>query len=124
MVMQLAVRHADGIVTAASGSALGRNITDADTFNFGSGTKPVTAAAVFRLIESGVISGSDTGSSIVDQYLQRFNGTTLSELFGNGVNNASVLNLLRMSSGIPDFEFGSIDKTILKDGEKGVASRI
>lgn len=117
--MQLAVRHADGIVTAASGSFQGRHVTDEDTFNFGSGTKPVTAVAVFRLIESGAIAANDKASSIVDPFLLRFNDTTLSKLFGDGVSNASVMDLLRMSSGIPDFEFGNFDSTILNDSAKG-----
>ncbi|CAK0889785.1 unnamed protein product [Prorocentrum cordatum] len=95
-----------------------RNVTTEDTFLYGSGTKPFTAAALMRLIDQGKIKASDRAHIHIDPYLRANNGTELKELFGPEVHNATVLDLIRMSAGIPDFEAGSRDAYILQEGSR------
>lgn len=95
-----------------------RNVTPEDTFLYGSGTKPFTAAAVMRLIDQGKIKTSDLAFTHIDPYLRANNGTELKELFGPEIHNATVMDLIRMSAGIPDFEAGSRDADILQEGSR------
>jgi len=82
----------------------------------GSGTKPYTAAAVFRLIEQGKVSLDDPASKHIDPVLQRLNGTTFGKLFGEKAAAVTVGHLLSMRSGIGDFDVPSYDNELLKDG--------
>jgi hypothetical protein len=82
-----------------------RKATVQDTLLYGSGTKPLTAASVLRLIDQGKIQAYDLAYKIIDPFLNRTNGTTMAELFGPNINNATVLDVLRMAAGIPDFEY-------------------
>jgi len=81
-----------------------RKVTADDTFLYGSGTKSVTAAAVMRLADEKKISWSDKASKYIDPFMQRNNGTTMERLFSKAVANATVLDVIRMAAGIPDFE--------------------
>lgn len=103
-----------------------RPVTPADTFAYGSGTKSFTAAAVMRLIDAGKVRGDDPCAQYIDPFLERNNGTTTAEIFGPAVLNATVLDLVRMSAGIPDFEStpqgspqgNSYDKEVLEHGRR------
>lgn len=82
-----------------------RALRPEDTFNYGSGTKSIIAAAVMRLADAGKVKLDDKVSTYVNPYLKRNNGTTLEELWGANMTDATVLQLIRMEAGIPDFEF-------------------
>lgn len=87
-----------------------------DRFLFGSGTKPMTATAVLRLVEAGAVSLDDPVSKHVDAVLQAANGTSMVGLFGSEAAAVTVGHLLHMQSGLPDFDIRSLDDAILKDG--------
>ena len=88
-----------------------------DRFLFGSGTKPFTSVAVLRLVEAGALSLSDLVASHVDPVLRRANGTSVAALYGAEAASAlTVGHLLRMQSGLPDFDTPSQDAIILADG--------
>jgi len=93
---------AAGNVTNPGESA--RAITPDDTFNYGSGTKAVIATAVMRMVDAGKLKLDDKVSTYVDPFLKRNNGTTLEQLFGSALADATVLHVIRMEAGIPDFE--------------------
>lgn len=100
-----------------------RNATTADTYLFGSGTKPFTAVGVLRLIDQGKIGARDRVSKHINPFLLHNNGTTLEKLFGAAISNATVLDLIEMSAGISDFEIEvdhsiPFDNEILKNGNK------
>ena len=59
-----------------------RNATGYDKMLFGSGTKPFTAAAVYRLAESGALSLDDDVAQIIDGGLRKANGTTMASRDG------------------------------------------
>merc|ERR1719456_562196 len=86
-----------------------RAITPDDTFNYGSGTKATIATAVMRMVDAGKLKLSDKVSTYVNPFLKRNNGTTLEDLYGSQMADATVLQVLRMEAGIPDFE-GSRNK--------------
>ena len=89
-----------------------------DRFLFGSGTKPFTSVAVLRLVETGALSLSDLVASHVDPVLRRANGTSVAALYGAEAASAlTVGHLLRMQSGLPDFDTPSQDAIILADGQ-------
>lgn len=99
-----------------------RAIRTDDTFNYGSGTKAVVATAIMRMADAGKINIRDKVSPYVNPYLKRNNGTTLEELYGSQMADATILHVLRMEAGIPDFEHakggGDIDSDALNsDGQ-------
>merc|ERR1719454_2052613 len=81
-----------------------RAILSHDTFNYGSGTKATIATAVMRMADAGKIKLSDKVSTYVNPFLKRNNGTTLEELYGSQMADATTLQILRMEAGLPDFE--------------------
>jgi len=106
-------------VAVASGEVLGRAATVDDTYLYGSGTKPVTAASIFRVIDQGLVKAEDKVHTILDPYLKRMGQPSTEEYFGKEFMNSSVLSLVRMSSGIRDFEDDfSFDKEVLADSDK------
>jgi len=107
--MQLAWKSANESFSVAAGKVpnASRAITVDDTWLYGSGTKPVTAAAVMRLADEKKVSWSDKASKYIDPFLRRNNGTTLEALYGATMANATVLDLIRMSAGIPDYELAN-----------------
>jgi CubicO group peptidase (beta-lactamase class C family) len=110
---------ASGMVKRTNKSEM-RAATPKDTVLFGSGTKTVVASAVMRLIDSGKMRAEDLASKYLDPFLLKNNGTTLENMFGPSVLNATVLDLLRMSAGIPGFEVGgnTIDSDALESTGK------
>jgi CubicO group peptidase (beta-lactamase class C family) len=125
--LQFGWKSASESFTIAAGSVTNpgessRIIRPDDTFNYGSGTKTPIAAAIFRLADAGKIKTSDKVSTYVNPFLKRNNGTTLEELYGSQMADATILQVLRMEAGIPDFEnamgSSSIDTQALNsDGE-------
>lgn len=123
--LQLGWKSADESFSIGAGSVTNpgessRTISPDDTFNYGSGTKAVVATAVMRMADAGKLKLSDKVSTYVDPYLKRNNGTTLEQLYGAGLAEATVLQVIRMEAGIPDFEgrADNIDNEALhSDGE-------
>lgn len=105
-----------GLKDKSDGST--QNVTPKDTFLYGSGTKPFTAAALMRLIDQGKLKATDLAHKHIDPFLQKNNGTSLVALFGPGISKATVLDLVRMTAGIPDFEVGTRDADILEAGNQ------
>ena len=89
-----------------------------DKFLFGSGTKPLTSVAVLRLMEQGVLSLDDPVAMHVDKLLAAKNGTSMTALFGQEAANVTVGHLIRMQSGLADFDTPSLDDAILKHGDQ------
>lgn len=104
LAMSLAWRDSSNDVAITSGKVSGHAISPSDTFLFGSGTKPFTATAVLRLVDSGKVKATDKVSKIIDPYMRKHGKPALSAYFGEAVGNATVLELIRMSAGIRDFE--------------------
>lgn len=106
-------------VAVASGVVLGRSATQEDTFLYGSGTKPVTASSVMSLIDQGLVKGDDKAYTILDPYFAEMGQPSMADIFGEGIKNATVLSLIRMSAGIRDFEDDyTFDQEVLSNGTK------
>ena len=78
-----------------------------DRFLFGSGTKPMTAAAVLRLHERGLIASlDDPAATYIDPVLADMNTSfsTLSSMLGARAGRMSVAHLIQMQSGVADFD--------------------
>ena len=80
------------------------NITEDDTMILGSGTKPMTATAVLRLIDQGKIQLEDKAYMHIDEPMKKFFNRTMASLFGEKANNITVKDLLWMRSGLQDYE--------------------
>jgi len=59
------------------------------------------------MVDAGKVKLDDKLSTYVNPFLKRNNGTTLEDLYGSEMADATVLNVLRMEAGIPDFESAS-----------------
>jgi CubicO group peptidase (beta-lactamase class C family) len=95
-------------------------MTPQDTMQMGSGTKPFTATAVMQLVDKGKVKLSDLVSDHVDGPLKAMWNTTFVGLFGSPAAKVTVDMLLRMNSGLGDFEGeGShFDLDVLANGTK------
>lgn len=119
LTMSFAWKDASQEIAVASGVVLDRPATTEDTFLYGSGTKPLAAAAVMRLIDQGLVHADDKADAILDPYLARMGKPSMEEYFGEGIKNATVLSLVRMGAGVRDFEDDfSFDKWTLGNGSK------
>lgn len=119
LAISLAWKDSQRHVAVASGNVLGREVGPNDTFAYGSGTKPVTAVGVLRLIDSNRVQADDKAHKYIDPYLKAHGKPTLAQFFGEEVHNATVLDLIRMSSGIRDFEDSyAFDVQVLENGSK------
>mmetsp|Transcript_130759 Transcript_130759/g.364404 ORF Transcript_130759/g.364404 Transcript_130759/m.364404 type:complete len:519 (-) Transcript_130759:308-1864(-) len=104
LAISMAWKDAEHEVSVAVGSVSDRKVLVDDTFLYGSGTKPVTAVGVLRLVDAGKVHSDDKAHAYIDPYLRAHGRPRLAEFFGEEVNNATVLQLIRMSAGIRDFE--------------------
>jgi CubicO group peptidase (beta-lactamase class C family) len=102
-------------VVAGKNNATGEPVIPTDTFLFGSGTKPFTAATIMQLVENGNISLQDKATKYVDPVLAK-NDTSLVELFGEEASNITVDHLISMQSGLADFDISSVDIPVLEQG--------
>ena len=116
--MQLAWKSDTTEFLISSGSVNGRKVTTEDSFLFGSGTKPITASALLMQVEKGLVKLDDPAHIYLDPILTRMNQTTLSKLFGEEVNTATVRHILAMQSGIQDFDWPAYDKQVLQQGHR------
>lgn len=85
-----------------------------DKFLYGSGTKPLTATAVMSLVESGQVGFDDKLEDHVDRVLDKLEaGMSMNSLFGANGSKVTVGQVLRMSSGINDFDWPTFDQELL-----------
>jgi len=119
LTISVAWKDASNEVAAIAGSVRGRDPVTTDTFLYGSGTKPFTAAAVMRLVDSGLVQADDKAYVHIDPYMKSQGKPTLAEYFGEAVNNATVVDLIAMMSGIRDFEDDyTFDVDVLTNGSQ------
>jgi CubicO group peptidase (beta-lactamase class C family) len=86
-----------------------------DTMLLGSGTKPYTAAAIMRLVDAGKVALSDLASVHLDPVFHRMRpNTTFASLFGPPAEQVQVGHLIRMESGVGDFDIPGYDNQVLK----------
>lgn len=98
------------IVAGNAGPALeNRTLATDDTFLFGSGAKPLTAAMVMKRWEQGKLDLNATVSHYVDPLFKAKLGKTFVELYGPNATNMTVYHLVAMMSGIPDFDMDWYD---------------
>jgi len=86
------------------------NVTGDDTMLLGSGGKPLTAAAVMRLVDKGKVSLNDLASSHIDEPMKAMWNTSFVGLFGANASTITVGHLLRMQSGLNDFDVPAFDQ--------------
>eukprot|EP00755_Sulcionema_specki_P030451 Sspe_Gene.94401::Locus_66790_Transcript_1_1_Confidence_1.000_Length_1503::g.94401::m.94401 len=80
-------------------------VTPSTLFPSGSVTKPYTAMAIIQLAERGLFSLDSPAAPLANPVLQKQFNTTLNELWGfdERMNRVTVRHLLRMRSGIQDY---------------------
>lgn len=89
-----------------------------DVFLFGSGTKTLTAAAVMGLVTKGIVSMDDPLEKHADAVLDRMKpGASMHRMFGANGSKVTVGQVLRMTSGVQDFDFPEFDKYLLMQNE-------
>lgn len=108
--------ESDDFSVAAGQLDGGREVTVSDTFAFGSGTKPYTAALIMGLVGKGKLRLDDPIAPLIDSFLNKGNSTTLVDLFGKEASAITVGHLLRMQSGLNDFDVPSFDEALLSKG--------
>ena len=94
-------------------------VTKDDTFMFGSGTKPFTAALTVQLQEKGILSLDDPAQKYVDPALQALTGdasSSMVSMLGAQAAEVTVGNLIKMQSGIQDFDLPVCDDPVLEHG--------
>lgn len=108
-------------VVIEQGVPVERKLGTDDLFLFGSGTKPYTAVAILKLVESGRLLLEQPAWPYVDAALLRLGSNqTLAMLLGPAARNVTIAHMLGMSSGIADFDVPSLDADNLRratDGE-------
>lgn len=113
--MQLSWKSASEEFTIGVGTAGSRKITKDDTFLFGSGAKPFTAAMVMKRWEQGKLDLNATVSHYVDPLFKAKLGKTFVDLYGPNATAMTVYHLVAMESGIPDFDVPTQDKKVLTE---------
>lgn len=120
LTLSFAWKDASREVAVASGKVVDRDTTVQDTFLYGSGTKPMTAASVLSLVDSGRLAADDKVEDVLDPYLKAMGKPTMRQYFGDEIAAATVVDVLRMAAGIRDFEDDfSFDKWVLGNGSIG-----
>jgi len=116
--MQIAWKSNIEEFTVAAGhhAITGRAVTAEDTFAFGSGTKPYTAVLLLKLAAEGKLELDRPAAYYVDPILKRTNSTSMVQLFGSTASKVTVRHLLRMQSGLADFDVKGFDDALLKQG--------
>ena len=109
-----------------SGAPAPAAVTARDTMLLGSGTKPYTAAAVMRLVDEGKVRLSDRAADHIDGPLRKMKGNVrnlgLVELLGPKATNMTIGDVIRMRSGVADFDIPSFDHELLIDEPSKVHS--
>ena len=96
------------------GATFGRAPIGVDSpFLYGSGVKTFVGARTMQLVEAGVLSLDDKAAKWMDPVLDAMNGTSLSKLLGPNASAVTVGHLVRMSSGIADYDVPDVDFPVL-----------
>jgi CubicO group peptidase (beta-lactamase class C family) len=119
LTLSFAWKDSENEVAVTSGKVGARSTTVEDTFLYGSGTKPLTAASVLSLVDAGHIRAEDKVHALLDPYLTAMGEPTMREYFGDEIEAATVLDVIRMAAGIRDFEDDySFDQWVLGNASK------
>jgi len=95
-----------------------RSATPEDKFLYGSGTKPFTSTAVLTLVDKGVVKLDDPAEKHIDPGMGLVkSGATLRSYFGDVAGSITVAHVLRMQSGIQDFDFAPFDQYLLNTSQ-------
>jgi len=89
------------------------NLTALDTYVLGSGTKPYTSTCVLRLVDQGKVKLEDAASLHIDKFMRKMWNTTFVELLGPMAANVTVGHLIRMQSGLGEFDVPKYDDRML-----------
>ena len=83
-----------------------RKCKTSDLYGWGSTTKSFTAVSVLRIIEDGELGLNDSVVKCADRFLRQISGhqMSLEATFGPKIHKVTLLHLLQMSSGIPDYD--------------------
>lgn len=112
--IQMAYHSATDEFAVSAGTSKRGAVSKTDRFLFGSGTKPYTAAAVFQLADSGKLALDDPASTTIDLALRKLGSSaTFASLFGVDAAKVTIGMLVRMQSGINDFDVPSFDNPLL-----------
>lgn len=115
--IQMAYHSSLGSFSVAAGNSKGRPMNTEDRFLFGSGTKPYTASSVMQLADAGTVSLESPAANTIDKGLRKLGSeATFASLFGATASKVTVGMLLRMQSGINDFDVPSFDNPLLTNG--------
>ena len=82
-------------------------------FLYGSGVKTFVGARTMQLVDAGVLTLDDKAAAWADPVLHAMNSTSLVALLGPTAANVTVGQLVRMSSGIADYDVPSVDFPVL-----------
>ena len=122
--LQLGYIDEQGELSLAAGTKPDKStkVSPDDTFMFGSGTKPFTAALTLKLQEEGKLSLDDPAQKYVDPVLKAMSGTdrslsSMAAILGPQAAEVTVGQVIRMQSGIQDFDLPSCDNPVLEDGK-------
>jgi len=110
---QLSWKSATETFTVASGTAGSRKMSTRDTFLFGSGAKPFTAALVMKRWEEGKLDLNATVSHYVDALFKSKLGKSFVDIYGPNATSMTVYHLVAMESGLPDFDVPAYDAQLL-----------
>jgi len=95
-----------------------RSATPDDMFLYGSGTKPFTSTAILTLVDKGIVGLNDPAEKHIDPGMGLVKpGATLRSYFGDAAGSITVAHILRMQSGIPDFDAAPFDQHLLNTSQ-------
>merc|ERR1719428_1614764 len=75
-----------------------------DPVGIGSATKTMTAAAVLKLVDNGLVNLEDMALPHMDTLIHKVTGKSLQDYVGPQIKNVTVRHLLHMTSGLGDFD--------------------
>ena len=111
--MQLALITPTRQHTAASGA------TSSDRFLFGSGTKPYTATQLLQAVDAEALTLEEPAARLIDAGIQSaaspHAAARFVDLFGPRAARVTVGHLIRMQSGIADFDVPKFDDPLLRN---------
>jgi len=100
------------------GAPGGRATTVDDTFLFGSGVKPFISTAIMAMRDRGLVSLDDPLERHIDGVLEKLKPrASLRKLFGESAAKITVGHVLRMQSGVQDFDLPEFDNYLLRENE-------
>lgn len=112
--VSIAVRDADSSLRAAAGTvdfSRRKQASTSDSYAWGSGTKPLTGSSILKLASQGKFKLDDLAAPLIDRFLKKLGAlypeykfSSMADIWGSRVNNVTVMSLLNMQAGVPDFD--------------------